>query len=44
MAIYLNNTTIKRGNSGIPVGSLSAYTSAANYPSSSTYTYVEDIV
>ena len=28
----------------VPVGSLSAYTSAANYPSSSTYTYVEDIV
>ena len=28
----------------VPVGSLSAYTSATNYPSSSTYTYVEDIV
>ena len=28
----------------VPVGSLSAYTSAANYPSSSTYTYVEGIV
>ena len=28
----------------VPVGRLSAYTSAANYPSSSTYTYVEDIV
>ena len=28
----------------VPVGSLSAYTSAANHPSSSTYTYVEDIV
>ena len=28
----------------VPAGSLSAYTSAANYPSSSTYTYVEDIV
>ena len=28
----------------VPVGSLSAYTSAAKYPSSSTYTYVEDIV
>ena len=28
----------------VPVGSLSAYTSAVNYPSSSTYTYVEDIV
>ena len=28
----------------VPVGSLSAYTSAANYPSSSTYTYVKDIV
>ena len=28
----------------VPVGSLSAYTSAANYPSSSIYTYVEDIV
>ena len=25
----------------VPAGSLSAYTSAANYPSSSTYTYVE---
>lgn len=25
----------------VPTGSLSAYTSAANYPSSSTYTYVE---
>ena len=28
----------------VPVGSLSVYTSATNYPSSSTYTYVEDIV
>ena len=28
----------------VPAGSLRAYTSAANYPSSSTYTYVEDIV
>ena len=28
----------------VPVGSLSAYTSATNYPSSSTYTYVEDMV
>ena len=28
----------------VPAGSLSAYTSATNYPSSSTYTYVEDIV
>ena len=28
----------------VPAGSLSAYTSAANYPSSSTYTYVKDIV
>ena len=28
----------------VPVGSLSAYTSATNYPPSSTYTYVEDIV
>ena len=28
----------------VPVGSLSAYTSVANYPLSSTYTYVEDIV
>ena len=28
----------------VPVGSLSAYTSATNYPSSSTYTYVEGIV
>lgn len=28
----------------VPVGSLGAYTSARNYPSSSTYTYVEDIV
>ena len=28
----------------VPVGSLSVYTSAKNYPSSSTYTYVEDIV
>ena len=28
----------------VPVGSLSAYTSVVNYPSSSTYTYVEDIV
>ena len=28
----------------VPVGSLSAYTSAKNYPSSSTYTYVKDIV
>ena len=28
----------------VPVGSLSAYTRATNYPSSSTYTYVEDIV
>ena len=26
----------------VPTGSLSAYTSAANYPSSSTYTYVEE--
>lgn len=26
----------------VPAGSLSAYTSAANYPSSSTYTYVEE--
>ena len=26
----------------VPSGSLSAYTSAANYPSSSTYTYVEE--
>ena len=26
----------------VPSGSLSAYTSATNYPSSSTYTYVED--
>ena len=28
----------------VPVGSLNAYTSATNYPSSSTYTYVEDVV
>ena len=28
----------------VPVGRLSAYTSATNYPLSSTYTYVEDIV
>ena len=28
----------------VPAGSLSAYTSATNYPLSSTYTYVEDIV
>ena len=28
----------------VPVGSLSAYTSATNYPLSSTYTYVGDIV
>lgn len=26
----------------VPTGSLSAYTSAANYPSSSTYTYIEE--
>ena len=26
----------------VPAGSLAAYTSASNYPSSSTYTYVED--
>ena len=26
----------------VPVGSLAAYTSAANYPSSSTYTYIEE--
>jgi hypothetical protein len=26
----------------VPSGSLSAYTSAANYPSSSTYTYIEE--
>jgi hypothetical protein len=25
----------------VPAGSLSAYTSAQNYPSSSTYTYIE---
>ena len=25
----------------VPAGTLSAYTSATNYPSSSTYTYVE---
>jgi hypothetical protein len=26
----------------VPIGSLSAYTSATNYPSSSKYTYVEE--
>jgi hypothetical protein len=26
----------------VPTGKLSAYTSAANYPSSSTYTYIEE--
>ena len=26
----------------VPAGTLSAYTSAANYPSASTYTYVEE--
>jgi hypothetical protein len=26
----------------VPVGTLAAYTSAANYPSSSTYTYIEE--
>ena len=26
----------------VPVGSLAAYTSATNYPSSSTYTYIEE--